>query len=90
MMNIGCFPTFLPHFPMRDAQQLYNTRFAGGCQQFLQSFLYLFQIFSFGVFSMQKALFPFPVHSVWHTKTALQADTHRAVRVYFRRAGFAY
>ena len=46
---------------MRDAQQLYNTRFAAGCQQFLQRFLHLFQIFSFGLFLIKITLvFPLP------------------------------
>ena len=46
---------------MRDAQRLYNTRFAAGCQQFLQRFLHLFQIFSFGLFLIKITLvFPLP------------------------------
>ena len=43
MMNIGFFPTFLPHFPYRDAQQLYNTRSDSECQQFFQKKLQLFK-----------------------------------------------
>ena len=46
MMNIGQFPTFLPHFPFRDAQQLYNTRFDLECQQFFQKNLQLFSSLS--------------------------------------------
>jgi hypothetical protein len=55
---------------MRDAQQLYNTRFAAGCQQFLQIFLYLFQIFSFGQFSAENMPFPSPAVPLLHAKTA--------------------
>jgi len=53
---------------MRDAQQLYNTLFAAGCQQFLQIFLYLFQIFSFGQFSAEKVPFPSPAALLYARK----------------------
>ena len=64
---------------MRGAQQLYNTLFAAGCQQFLQIFLYLFQIFSFGQFSAENMTFPPLLRRFWHAKTAPQAFAHGAV-----------
>ena len=49
-----------------------NTRFTGGCQQFLQSFLHLFQIFSFNIFSTQNARFSplFPLFRAYKNRPA--------------------
>ena len=76
---------------MRDAQQLYNTRFTGGCQQFLQSFLHLFQIFSFSIFSTQNARFSplFPLFRAYKNRPAGGCPQSGPL-FYFRRRSFAY